>query len=166
MTPMAPRWRDLPVREWADTLETLHLRTQVVCKIRLVCSPWLNHSWSVPLYISARGLRTSLVPYEGQAFEWAFDLLDDRLVLTTTTGEQRWTALAPRTVADFYEDVTGMLAAASAAGPPARRRRRRDNQRPCLDPASRVTGGRDRRRPARGSQASARRRAPLPSRTG
>jgi predicted GNAT family acetyltransferase len=102
-------WPSLPHDEWADTLETLHLWTQVVGKIRLVSSPWINHSWSVPLYVSPRGLRTSLVPYRTEGFELAFDLIDHSLELTTTTGERRSLALEPMTVADFHEQVLSMM---------------------------------------------------------
>ena len=103
-------WPSLPWTDWADTLETFHLWTQVVGKIRLVRSPWLNHSWSVPLYVSPRGLRTSLVPYDAEGFELAFDLVDHRLELTTTRGDRRELALGPMTVADFHERVLSMLA--------------------------------------------------------
>jgi predicted GNAT family acetyltransferase len=105
----ASAWPALPHAAWADTLETFHLWTQVVGKIRLVNSPWLNHSWSVPLYVSPRGLRTSLVPYRSEGFELAFDLVDHELELTTTTGERRTLALEPMTVADFHAAVLAMM---------------------------------------------------------
>ena len=81
----------------------------MVGKIRLVRSPWLNHSWSVALYVSPRGLRTSLVPYGSDGFELAFDLLGDELTLETTTGEHRSTPLAPRSVAEFHQAVMEMM---------------------------------------------------------
>ena len=109
-TARASAWPTLPWSEWADTLETFHLWTQVVGKIRLVRTPWLNHSWSVPLYVSPRGMRTSMVPYDAEGFELAFDLIEHRLELTTTTGERRELALGPMTVADFHQRVLGMLA--------------------------------------------------------
>jgi hypothetical protein len=109
MTVPRSEWADLPTTEWTDTLETLHLWTQVVGKIRMVRSPWLNHSWSVPLYVWPRGLRTSLVPYGSAAFELAFDFLGDQLTLQTTAGDERTLALRRRTVADFYGAVTEML---------------------------------------------------------
>jgi predicted GNAT family acetyltransferase len=102
-------WPELPWSDWADTLETFHLWTQVVGKIRLVRTPWLNHSWSVPLYVSPRGLRTSLVPYGTEGFELAFDLVDHRLELTTTTGERRELALEPMSVARFHSSVLAMM---------------------------------------------------------
>lgn len=110
-------WPSLPVETWTDTLETLHLWTQVVGKIRLANAPWLNHSWSVPLYPTSTGLATSLVPYGAEGFELAFDLLGEELRLTTTTGERRAVALEPRTVADFHRAV---LEAMDSVGMPVR----------------------------------------------
>jgi len=109
--PASQSWPALPFEDWTDTLETLHLWTQIVGKIRMVKSPWINHSWSVPLYVSSKGLTTSLVPYESEGFELAFDFLADELVLTTTTNERRGIALAPRSVADFYGEVMSALEA-------------------------------------------------------
>ena len=109
MTSESSNWLQLPSDEWADTLETFHLWTQVVGKIRMVQTPWLNHSWSVPLYVTASGLATSIVPYGQEAFELEFDLHAGELVLTTTTGERRTVELRPRTVADFYGAVMGAM---------------------------------------------------------
>lgn len=104
------RWPELPVDEWADTLETLHLWSQIIGKVRLTSGPWLNHSWSVALYLSPRGWRTSLVPHGDEGFELALDLLDDALVLDTTTGERRRIDLPGRSVADVHAEVTDRLA--------------------------------------------------------
>lgn len=107
MTESAPKsWPELPDgTDWFDTLETLHLWTQVIGKIRLVCSPWVNDSWSVPLYVSPTGLHTSVVPYEAESFEWSFDFGHSALDLVTSTAQQRRIELHPRTVADFYAEV-------------------------------------------------------------
>jgi hypothetical protein len=105
----SPPWPGLPSEEWTDTLETLHLWAQIVGKIRMARAPWLNHSWSVPLYVTARGLGTSLVPHGVDGFELDFDFIDHRLLLGTTTGESREIALEPRSVADFYEAVMGAM---------------------------------------------------------
>jgi hypothetical protein len=102
-------WPALPSDQWADTLETLHLFTQVVGKVRMGHAPWLNHSWSVPLYVSARGLSTSLVPHGAEGFELAFDLVDHDLDLVTTTGRHRRIPLAGQTVAAFHAAVLGAL---------------------------------------------------------
>lgn len=105
-------WPALPWAEWADTRETLHLISQVLGKVRLVRSPWINHSWSVPLYVSPRGLRTSLVPHDGTGFELELDLLGDRVTLETTAGEVASVPLGPTTMAEFHGAVMQMLDAA------------------------------------------------------
>jgi len=104
------RWPSIPVAGWQDTRDTLLLYTQVVGKIRLANEPLLNHWWNAPLYLTARGLTTSLMPHAtGPAFEIDFDFLDHRLDVRTVAGTSRSIALEPRPVADFYEAVTGAL---------------------------------------------------------
>lgn len=105
----ASAWPPLPSDGWADTVETLHLFTQVVGKMRLVCGPWLNHSWGVPLYVSARGLSTGLVTYGASAFELELDLAGGRLRVVTTDGENREPPLQ-RSVADFHGGVLDTMA--------------------------------------------------------
>ena len=102
-------WPELPHDDWGETLATFHLWTQVVGKIRLARAPWLNHSWSVPLYVTSRGLGTSLVPHGSEGFELEFDVLDDELLLTTTTGHRSALELRDRTVADFHGEVLAMM---------------------------------------------------------
>jgi hypothetical protein len=102
-------WPDLPYAAWQETCATLHLWTQIVGKIRLARTPWLNHSWHVPLYVTARGLTTSLIPYGHRSFEIAFDLNEHVLDITTSDGARNRTALEPRTVADFYGAVMSAL---------------------------------------------------------
>jgi hypothetical protein len=104
-------WPDLPFKDWKETAATLHMWTQVVGKIRLVRTPWTNHSWHVPLYVTARGLGTSVIPYGGRAFEMNFDLLNHQLVIEVTDGAQQLVALEPRPVADFYRNVLEALVA-------------------------------------------------------
>jgi hypothetical protein len=95
-------WPKLPYEAWKDTCATLHLWTQIVGKIRLGLTPWLNHSWHVPLYVTARGLGTSSIPYGGGNFEIEFQFDDHQLQITTSDGGEKRIALAPRTVAEFY----------------------------------------------------------------
>ena len=84
--------------------------TQVVGKVRLANEPLTNHWWNVPLYVTARGLTTSLMPHPtGPSFQIAFDFLDHRLDITTVTGQVRTLALTPRPVAEFYTSVMAML---------------------------------------------------------
>jgi Family of unknown function (DUF5996) len=103
-------WPDLPYSAWKDTRDTLHLWTQIVGKIRLALTPWLNHSWHVPLYVTARGLTTSPI-YDGcRAFEIVFDFLEHILDITTDDGRRKEIALRPQTVAEFYAAVMSALA--------------------------------------------------------
>jgi hypothetical protein len=95
-------WPKLPLEPWQDTYATLHLWSQIVGKIRLSQMPWINHSWHVPLYVTARGLTTSLIPYDHRAFEIEFDFSDHRLLVATADGERRSFTLEPMSVADFY----------------------------------------------------------------
>ena len=103
------RWPALPLAEWEDTRATLHLWTQIVGKVRLSLAPMVNHWWQVPLYVSARGLTTSAIPYSGGVVELTFDFQDEVLRIRTSTGASRAVALAPRTVADFHGDVMSTL---------------------------------------------------------
>jgi len=103
-------WPSLPLAEWQDTYATLHMWTQIVGKVRLIQTPWVNHSWHVPLYVTSRGLTTSPIPHGQRTFEIAFDFVDHRLVVTTSDGTSRTLALARRAVADFYQDLMSALA--------------------------------------------------------
>jgi hypothetical protein len=102
-------WPALPYEEWKDTRLTLHLWTQIVGKIRLVQTAWVNHSWHVALYPTARGLTTSPIPYGSRTFELEFDFLDHRLRIRTVEGAVEALELAPRTVADFYRELFARL---------------------------------------------------------
>jgi hypothetical protein len=83
--------------------------TQIVGKIRLTLTPLINHWWNVPLYVSARGLTTSLIPYRDRPFELWFDFIDQQLVLEMSDGSRKSLPLKPMSVADFYREVMGML---------------------------------------------------------
>jgi len=102
-------WPSLPYEAWKDTCETLHMWTQIVGKIRLKLSPMLNHWWQVPLYVTARGLTTSPIPYGRRLFEIDFDFIDHRLGLRTSEGAIERVTLAPRSVADFYAELMARL---------------------------------------------------------
>ena len=97
-----------PDAAWKDTYATLHLWTQIVGKIRLAQTPWVNHSWHVVLYVSARGLTTSPIPYGDRTFQLDFDFLDHVLRIDRRR-RQRAVGLFPRTVAEFYADVMQSL---------------------------------------------------------
>ena len=86
-TRLAGAWPRLPVGEWPDTRDTLHMWTQIVGKIRLSHSPLINHWWQVPLYVSPRGLTTSTIPYRTGAFDIEFDFVDHQLHIRGDDGE-------------------------------------------------------------------------------
>jgi len=102
-------WPELPLASWQDTYATLHMWTQIVGKVRLRLTPLVNHWWNVPLYVTARGLTTSLIPYGENSFELWFDFLRHQLVLDTNDGATKTLALRPIAVADFYEEFMSML---------------------------------------------------------
>src|SRR5947209_8286844 len=104
-------WPALPLEAWQDTYATLHRCTQVVGKIRLARMPWINHSWHVTLYVTARGLTTSPIPDGARSFEIDFDFVDHRLRVATSDGGVETLTLAPRPVADFYREVQARLGA-------------------------------------------------------
>jgi hypothetical protein len=104
------QWPELPLAAWRDTCATLHLWTQVAGKIRLTRSPWLNHSWHVALYVTARGLSTSPIPDGTRNFEIEFDFIDHILRISTSDGAHRAFALAGHSVASFYKSVLDELA--------------------------------------------------------
>jgi hypothetical protein len=103
-------WPDLPTAAWRDTYETLQLWTQIVGKIRLSLTPWLNHSWHVALYVTARGLTTSPIPDGAGTFQIDLDFIDHVLRITTGGGARREFALAGQSVASFYAAVMAALA--------------------------------------------------------
>jgi hypothetical protein len=103
-------WPELPTESWRDTYETLHLWTQVIGKVRLARTPWLNHSWHVALYVTARGLTTSPIPDGTNTFEIELDLIDHSLRISTSNGAEQQFALAGQSVASFYAAVMAALA--------------------------------------------------------
>ena len=102
-------WPDLPYAGWRDTLQTVQLWTQIVGKIRLSLTPWLNHSWQVTLYITARGLGTSPIPIGDEILEIDFDFIAHRLIARTSRGEEASLPLEPQPVAEFYRRIMSLL---------------------------------------------------------
>ena len=104
-------WPSLPFAEWRDTCATLHRWTQVIGKIRLAQAPMVNHWWQVPLYVTARGLTTSPMPYGTRSFQIDFDFVAHRLLIDGCDGTSDSFALAPCSVADFHREVMSRLRA-------------------------------------------------------
>ena len=103
-------WPALHFNEWADTCATLHMWTQIVGKVRLALAPLVNHWWEVPLYVSARGLNTSPIPYKGRVFEVEFDFIDHQLTITTCENDVAIIPLEPRTCRRFLCRIYGRAA--------------------------------------------------------
>ena len=97
----APTLPPLPLKEWEDTKETLHRHCQIAGKVRMEYSPYRNHWWNVTLYVTTRGLTTGPIPYGRTTFDISFDLLENRLVVTTGEGAFSF-ALDDLPVAEFY----------------------------------------------------------------
>jgi len=104
-------WPELPFEAWSDTRAALHMWTQVVGKIRLAQCHWVNHSWHVTLYVTARGLTTSPIPHGNRTFQIDFDFVDHRLTIQSSDGRSGSFALEPQSVATFYSRVMGTLRA-------------------------------------------------------
>lgn len=102
-------WPSLPIQKWEDTCHTLHMWTQIVGKIKLALAPHINHWWQIPLYVSSRGLTTSTLPYDTQKLTLEFNFIDHVLEIRTSSGVEENVKLAPRSVADFYEEVMAKL---------------------------------------------------------
>jgi len=102
-------WPSLSLAAWRDTYATVHMWTQVVGKVRLALAPMVNHWWQVPLYVTARGLTTSPIPYWHRTFQVDFDFVGHELRVDTGEGAARRLPLAPRSVADFHREVLALL---------------------------------------------------------
>jgi hypothetical protein len=102
-------WPELNYLASRDTYSTLHLWTQIVGKIRLALTPWVNHSWHVPLYVTARGLTTSPIPLRTRAFELTFDFIEHALRIEVNDGGAKRIELRPQSVADFRGELMSAL---------------------------------------------------------
>jgi hypothetical protein len=98
-------WPTLPLEAWKDTYATLHMWTQIVGKVRLAQSPWINHSWHVTLYVTSRGLTTLPIPYGNRTFQIDFDFIDHQLTLQSSDGLSGRVELHPQSVATFYTSL-------------------------------------------------------------
>jgi hypothetical protein len=103
-------WPELPLAAWRETCATLHLWTQVIGKIRLMRTPWLNHSWHIALYVTPRGLTTSPIPDGPRTFQIDLDFIDHALKISTSDGAERQFAVAGQSVASFYAAIMAALA--------------------------------------------------------
>jgi hypothetical protein len=102
-------WPELDWAQWRETAIALQLRCQIVGKVRLALAPWLNHSWHVPFYITARGWTTSAIPAGERILQIDFDLVGDRVLLATSEGDECTIPLAPGSIADFHGALMAAL---------------------------------------------------------
>lgn len=102
-------WPELPYRNWRETAVTLHLWTQIVGKVRLALTPWVNHGWQVPLYVTSRGLGTTPIPAGREILEMEFDFIAHRLRVSTSLGADRVLMLVPQSVSEFYRQLMSLL---------------------------------------------------------
>ena len=128
MPPSLEPWPALPLEAWSDTCATLHLWTQIVGKIRLAQSPWVNHGWSVTLYVTPRGLTTSPIPYGTRVFQIDFDFLDHRLLIQASDGGAARFPCGPspsrRSTGDSGTSLAGSTCTSGSARRPTRWRTR------------------------------------------
>jgi uncharacterized protein DUF5996 len=103
MTASSQAWPTLPLAAWSETYATLHMWAQIVGKIRLAQSPWVNHGWHCTLYVTARGLTTSPVPHGSRTFQIDFDFIGHHLTVLSSDGLTGGFALEPQSVATFYK---------------------------------------------------------------
>ncbi len=104
-------WPQLNWVDWQKTADTLHMWTQIVGKTRLALSPLQAHWWNVPLYVSARGLNTSAMPYGSEFLQIEFDFVSHDLRFATSAGATLSTPLRAQSVAEFYREYQHSLAA-------------------------------------------------------
>lgn len=102
-------WPPLPLEAWSETYATLHMWTQIVGKIRLAQSPWMNHSWQTTLYVTSQGLTTSPIPYGNRTFEIDFNFIEHQLTVQSSDGRIAHIALKPQSVAAFYTSLMGEM---------------------------------------------------------
>jgi hypothetical protein len=105
-------WPKLDYHYLKDTIATVHMWTQMIGKVRLVETPWINHSWHVTLYVSATGLTTGSIPYEGGVFQIDLDFISHQLHISTSTGVKLSSPLGAETIAAFYTELIDNLKAA------------------------------------------------------
>ncbi|UCH46609.1 MAG: hypothetical protein JSU95_10820 [Betaproteobacteria bacterium] len=104
-----PNWPAIPYADWRDTAQTLHMWTQIIGKIRMVQSPWLNHAWHVTLYVTPRGMTTGTIPHDERTFSIDFDFIDHQLVIESCEGHVQKLPLVAHDTADFYNSVMSTL---------------------------------------------------------
>lgn len=102
-------WPALPYGKWKDTLDTLHMKMQIIGKVKLALTPYLNHWWNTAFYVNASGITTGLIPYKNSAFEINFDFITHNLFIRCADNQMKAIALSPSSVAEFYGEFMSAL---------------------------------------------------------
>jgi Family of unknown function (DUF5996) len=102
-------WPDLPLAEWSEACDTLHLWTQIVGKVRIALTPLINHWWNATLLVTASGLAAPAMPYRGRTVDVIFDFTNHRLIIETSDSRVEYFALKAMAVADFYNEFMQCL---------------------------------------------------------
>jgi hypothetical protein len=102
-------WPVLNYGDLKDTLETVQLWTQIVGKIRMANTPWINHSWHVTLYLTSRGLSTGTIPFEQGCFQIDFDFISHELFITLSNGSSAIVNLQSGSISSFYAHLLNLL---------------------------------------------------------
>lgn len=111
----AEAWPPLPLDEWRETQETLHLWTQVVGKVKLALTPLLNEWWNVALTVTPRGLTTGAIPAGDGSLAIDFDFVDHALYIRANDVRTHLIPLVPKPVASFHSEFTEALRAMGIA---------------------------------------------------
>lgn len=100
----------LPLSEWEESKQTLHLYSQIVGKIRKELTPHKNHWWHVPLFVTTRGLGTRTIPYNDHHFEINFDFIDHQLKVITNRGKyEAFELYEGLSLSEFYKKLFNIL---------------------------------------------------------
>ena len=106
---MKNQWPNLSYEKGKKTYATLHMWTQIVGKIKLAVTPWINHSWHITLHLTPKGLSTLDMPYKNKTFQIDFNFITHKLEIVTGDGELRDFDLYGNSVADFYHKIFEVL---------------------------------------------------------
>lgn len=102
-------WQSLPYESWSDTLDALHMKMQVIGKVKLALCPFLNQWWQVAFYLNTRGMHTGVIPYEDGFFDIEFDFIDHYLAVRTSNNKVKVVPFIASSVATFYNEFIEII---------------------------------------------------------
>jgi len=104
-------WPPVNVAAWAPTKKHFHLCLQMLGKMRVALSPVQPNWMFTALLLSARGVTTGPMPWDGTSVEASLDVFTSEVIVERSNGEVRRIALVPaRTVAEIYAELQTTLA--------------------------------------------------------